>query len=282
MSVFGAGGTSGLALGPVVVLATISAHGIAATPWLMLPGIVLAPVLYVVRGTRGGARTTIPRRSFDSRLLRGPVGVLSADTILLSVPAVTFTSAAPLWLVAEQGVARDAAVIGWTLAAYNVAAAVGGIVAGALSARIRRHALVAGTMLAALAPLYAVFWLAPGTVPYFLAVVLAGGLVHAGLPVLVVSAQDLAPHAVATASGMIGGFAVGMGGMLYIGVGRLQELIGLTAAMSVSYLALIPGALLAMVVLARHRPATGQTAARTGCACPPPCACGPCPALLAA
>ncbi len=57
----------------------------------------------------------------------------------------------------------------------------------------------------------------------------------------------------ATASGMLMGFTWGTAGVLYIGIGRLQESIGLTGAMSLSYLMMIPGAALAFYVLKKYR-----------------------------
>ncbi len=44
-----------------------------------------------------------------------------------------------------------------------------------------------------------------------------------------------------------------MAGLLYIGIGKLQEVVGLAPAMALSYLGLIPAALLALYVLGRHR-----------------------------
>jgi FSR family fosmidomycin resistance protein-like MFS transporter len=135
-------------------------------------------------------------------------------------------------------------------------------------------------MLLAPLPLLVSFRLEPGTVPFFLAVALAGGLTNAGMPLLLVTAQDLAPRAVGAASGMLMGFSTGTAGLLYVGVGRLQESIGLTPAMGLSYLALIPGALVAFAVLTRHRGIAGGTAApialpACGCAAGvgAPCAC---------
>ena len=185
----------------------------------------------------------------------------------------------PLWLVQARGLAYDSALIGWTLASFSLAAAVGGVIAGVLSARFSRRWLVAGSMILAPLPSWVLFRLEPGTAPYFLVVMAAGALLHAGSPVLVVSAQDLAPHAVAAASGMLMGFAAGTAGVLYIGVGHLQELIGLAPAMSLIYLLPIPGALLAFHVLGKaSRIGTQQTAtaeeARAICLCAPCVAAG--------
>jgi MFS transporter, FSR family, fosmidomycin resistance protein len=55
----------------------------------------------------------------------------------------------------------------------------------------------------------------------------AGALVNAGLPLMVVAAQDLAPHAMGAASGLLMGFTWGTAGLLYVGIGALQELAGI-------------------------------------------------------
>jgi MFS family permease len=41
VGVFGAGGTVGVALGPLIVLAVVAGAGPAATPWLMIPGLLV-------------------------------------------------------------------------------------------------------------------------------------------------------------------------------------------------------------------------------------------------
>lgn len=89
-------------------------------------------------------------------------------------------------------------------------------------------------------------------------------------PLLIVSAQDLAPQAVATASGMLMGLTVGVAGVLYVGIGRLQEAIGLAPAMGLSYLTLAPAAALAFTVLTRYRAALDPSSAGFAI---PPCAC---------
>jgi hypothetical protein len=127
-------------------------------------------------------------------------------------------------------------------------------------------------------PLWALLALEPGTPPFFLAVALAGALVNAGMPLLLVSAQDLAPRAVGAASGLLMGFATGSAGLLYIAIGRLQEVVGLTAAMGLSYATLLPGALLAFLVLTRHGAGGKRATALPPCACAvvagSPAACG--------
>lgn len=263
VSLFSAGGTLGLALGPVLVLTVIATRGLDFAAWLMVPGVVLGGLLYFIVPPKRSQPQTRRPRLVDTDLLSGPVGLLCLTGVFSSIAVVTFSSAIPLWLVADGGVARDDPLIGWTLGAFSLSAALGGITAGLLSAFMSRRALIGGSMLLALVPLLSLFALEPGTPSFFLAVMLAGMLVNAGLPLLLVSAQDPAPHAVATASGMLMGFTSGTAGLLYVGVGRLQEVIGLAPAMSLSYLMLIPGAVVAFAVLTKYPAPTGGGAERT-------------------
>lgn len=272
VSLMGAGGTAGLAAGPVVVLLVVSAWGLGATPWLMAPGVALGALLLVSRRRAVARSPAAFRPRHLPKLLAGPVGLLTVAAVLSAIPSITFTSAIPLWLVNERGVASDAALLGWTLAAYNVAAAAGGIAAAAASTRITRRRLVAGTMLAALVPLFAVFTTQPGTPAYFATVVLAGGLAHAALPLMIITVQDLAAYALATASGLMG-FALGVAGVLYAGVGQLQELLGLIPATSLAYLTMLPAAAVALVVLRRHPAVAGVT---DGVSMSAQCRCSPC------
>lgn len=255
VSLYSAGGTIGMALGPVIILVLVSSLGLSFTPWLMAPAILVGIMIYFVVPVQ--EPVTFSRSTgIDLRLLLGPVGLLSLTGILSSIAVVTFTNAVPLWLVQAHHLAYDNRLIGWTLAAFSLSAAGGGIAAGAVSRYLNSRLIITGSLLLALLPLTAIFFLEPGSVPFFLAVVLAGALLNAGLPLMIVTAQDLVPQSAAAASGMLMGFSGGMAGVIYIGIGRLQELVGLAPAMGLSYLALLPAALLAFYVLKKYGSAT--------------------------
>lgn len=69
---------------------------------------------------------------------------------------------------------------------------------------------------------------------------------------MVVIAQDLAPRSPAAAAGMVLGVTVGVAGAIYIGLGRLQEILGLTAGMTTGFALVLPAAIIALTVLLRH------------------------------
>lgn len=251
VSLFSAGGMLGLALGPVIVLLLSASLGMEFTPWLMVPGILLGLVIQLVAPRQERHEHPARVKLFDRRLFLGPVGLLTVAGTLMAVAFVSFTAAVPLWLVAQRGLATDAPLIGFTLTTFYVTAALGGVFAGWLGRFVARRRIILATMLLAPAPLLAVFALAPGGAAYYAAVALSGALVNAAFPLLIVSAQDLAPESEATASGMLGGLTGGAAGVLYIGVGALQQQLGLQTAMTLSYFTLVPAALLAYLVLRR-------------------------------
>ncbi|MCA9836859.1 MAG: MFS transporter [Trueperaceae bacterium] len=252
MGFFISGGSLGSALMPIVALAIIRNYGTQYVPYLALIGIVIGSLLFVLSPEQTVARGANRPKIFDRDLFFGPVGLLSVVGIMRAITFIGFTNAIPLWLVNIKGFAPDAQIIGWTLATYSISSSIGVMGAGALEHILGRRLLIAGSMLLALPALLVLFLIPPGSVLYFLLVALIGILTNASVPLLVVSAQDLAPHAVATASGMLMGFTWGIAGVLYIGFGALQETIGLTSAMIVSYLFLLPAAFLALWVLRKQ------------------------------
>jgi FSR family fosmidomycin resistance protein-like MFS transporter len=268
VGLFSAGGTLGIAVGPIIIMILLTNFGLSSTPWLMIPGILLGSLMFFLApGEQTGGKRT--EKFFDLRLFTGPVGWLALTGILSNLAFVTFTSAMPLWLVNDHNLPSDSTLIGWTLSAFSLSAAAGGIAGGLISNRVGVKRLIVISTLLALVPLFGLFSLEPGSVSYFGAVILAGALVNAGMPLLIVSAQDLSPANKATASGMLMGFAAGAAGLIYVGIGRLQETIGLIPAMQVGYLALIGAAVLALFTLKSRKPVEETPVDHLSCLCSP-------------
>ena len=257
VGLFAAGGAVGTAIMPVVALAVMRSYGPAYVPLLALVGVTLAIALFVLSPVQARARGATRPKVFDIALFRGPVGTLAFAGILRATAFVSFANAMPLYLVNVRGFATDAPLIGYTLATYSFAAAAAGLLAGALEARFGRVRLIVVSMLLAVPVLMATLGATPGSLPFFVLVALSGLLTNASVPLLVVSAQDLAPHAVGSASGMLMGFTWGMAGVAYFGFGALQEAVGITPALVASFMFLVPAAALAGSVLTRHRARLG-------------------------
>jgi FSR family fosmidomycin resistance protein-like MFS transporter len=252
VALFTAGGMVGFAAGPILILYLVSHFGTDATPWLMIPGVLLSVAVFFAlpQWEPHGRR---PLRSlFDFSLVRGPVGLLALGGSFASVAFVTFTSSLPLWIVEEHGYESDDPLIGWILGAFALAAGVGALLGGLLAPRIGRRVTVVGSLALTAVPLLALLALDPGTPVFFAAAATAGILIYVSSPVKVVVAQELAPGAPAAAAGMILGTTAAVAGAIYIALGRIQELVGLGPGIAVGFAMVIPAALIALVVFARH------------------------------
>lgn len=269
VGLFSAGGTLGIAIGPIIIMVLLANLGLSFTPWLMIPGILFGILMFIITPDDVQPPEDISSRLIDLTLLTGPVGVLAGIGILGNVAFVTFTSAMPLWLVHAHGLPSNSPLIGWTLSVFSLAAALGGIAGGIISNWLGARRLIVGSLLLALLPLYSIFFLAPESPPYFILVILAGALVNAGMPMLIVNAQDLAPKAAATASGMLMGLSAGVAGLVYVGIGWLQEVVGLTPAMAVGYLALIAAAALATRAIRPRQANEVAPLEKASCLCSP-------------
>lgn len=255
VGMFTAGGMLGFAAGPVLILALVAAWGIQATPWLMLPGVALALLFMVVAPQWEPHEKRGWRAMPELRLLAGPVGGLVLASALVMLAFLAVTSSLPLWLVAEKGLPTDAATIGWSLAAFALGASAGSLGGGWFAERLPRAPFAAVSLALAAGVLLTLPALVAESAIFYAAAVIAGALLYASNPLMIVAAQELAPESPATAAGMVLGVASALAAALYVGVGFLQEAYGLAAGMTAAFLSLLPASALAAIFLARRTPA---------------------------
>src|SRR5690554_2214926 len=116
VGLFSAGGTVGLAIGPVVIGSLLINGWLSWSPLLMIPGLVLGLLMLLLippqKQRSGGPRPRI----FDLELFKGPVGALTIAGTLRSISWVAFNNSWPLFLVNVRGLGNDSPVIFWSLA----------------------------------------------------------------------------------------------------------------------------------------------------------------------
>ncbi len=249
VGLFTAGGMAGVAAGPVLVLFLVSRWGTDVTPWLMIPGFVLALGVLTLLPVWEPHSTGHLRRVFDRRLLAsGPIVQLTAAAVLISLVFITVTSAVPLWLVADRGLGTDAPLLGWALGVFSLTAGLGAVAGGAIGARLGYGRTTALSLTAAVPALIAVLLVPPGAWTLVAAAV-AGVLVYASQPLLIVAAQNYAPQAPAAAAGIVIGIGHALAGLLYVGLGALQGVFGLAPTMAATFALLVPAAGIAIRAL---------------------------------
>ena len=249
VGLFTAGGMAGFAAGPILILYVISRYGSGATPWLMLPGLLLALGVIVLLPKFEPHNTGRLTRAFDRSIFTSTIGGLTAAASLMSLAFITFTSAVPLWLVDAHGLPTDAPLLGGTLGLFSLGAGLGAVAGGAVGARFGYARTTALSLLAAVPALTAVLVVPPGVTTLALAGT-AGALIYAGQPLLIVAAQLTAPHNPTAAAGLVLGVGSATAGLAYVGVGALEGWIGLAPAMTLVFALLVPAAVIAYRALA--------------------------------
>jgi len=250
MSVFSAGGTIGVAVGPALIAALVGRFGLGVTPVLLLPawglvGLLIWRMPQVARGVRE-ARLKLYTHPEAPQLARlWTIAVLREFT---GMSYMSFLSV--LW------VGRGASVTlgGLSLTVFALSGALGGLLGGRLSDRLGRRRVIVGALLSAIPFLY-LFLITNGPLSMvFLA--LGGMLLLASNPVSVVLAQELFPEHRGVVSGLVMGFAWGVGALLITLVGYLGDVLGLETALGIVTALLLPAAAVASRL--RERPASGR------------------------
>lgn len=235
-SIFSAGGTGGMALGPV-----FAGVGLTHLPWFALIGAVIAAVTFMV--TPSGKQQA--RRSSMAEyvgIFRGPIVWLWGMAVLRSLASSGYNAMLPFMLLARGFGQKE---VGITLAVYAVASAIGGILGGRYSDRYGRTPVLRAAILSTI-PFFAILIMSSPANPWFYPLTfLVGAAVNASIPVGVVTAQEYAPSHVAVASSIMMGFSWGVAGLLVFLVGALADVTSPTTAALASLSLLIPSALIA-------------------------------------
>ncbi len=241
-SIFSAGGTAGMALGPV-----FAGVGLHALPVFAPIGVLVAVVSYVITpGDRPvGRRPALPEYlgvfrgtpGFEGAMVR-----LWGMAVLRSLASMGYGAMLPFIMLDRGYGARETAV---TLAIFAVASAVGGIVGGRISDRIGRIPVLRSATLATI-PLFALLiYSSPANWWFYPLTFVVAALVNASIPVGVVTAQEYAPGHVAVASSIMMGFSWGVAGLLTFVVGLLADATTPATAALISLALMVPSALLA-------------------------------------
>lgn len=235
-SLFSAGGTGGMALGPV-----FAGVGLTHLPWFALIGAVIAAVTFAVTpsGKAVGRRVSLAEYA---GIFRGPLVGLWAMAVLRSLASMGYNAMLPFILLGRGFGARE---VGVTLAVYAVASALGGIVGGRASDRYGRVPVLRAAILTTIPPFALLILSSPANWWFYPLTFVVGAAVNASVPVGVVAAQEYAPGHVAVASSIMMGFSWGFAGLLIFVVGALADVTTPTTAALVSLTLLIPSALIA-------------------------------------
>lgn len=277
------GGNLGVALGPLVGGELALQFGTRGTALMFIPGAAFAACLWLLVprwtsrfGTGGTSRTAgegVQRASAGVAGVEIPavarlpwrarawaLGLLVALVAVRSTVSSSLTSFIPLYYVRVAGAGEGMA--SRVLAGMLLTGAVATLAGGYLADRFGRVRVLVLSLLA-MPPLLLAFLAAPPGGVLAIALLWSGGaMITASFSITVVLAQELWFERRALASGVIVGFAFGLGGLLVPAVGRIGDAYGLVAALRfVAGLPLLAIGLTVPLGLLLHR-ASGRGAIR--------------------
>lgn len=239
MAFFSAGGTLGGALAPLLIVTVVGVFGIGSTPWLLLPGLLL--LLWVAISLRRNLPTrervtTVEKQAIVSR----PLLLLWSVIVLRSMAAISFANFLAV-LVAQRG--GSTFIGGAAISVFLFSGALGGFVAGNLSDRLGRKAVILVTLVLATPSLLLFFLYGPQSFS-LVVIAIAGLFIFSSTPVGVVAAQELLPGKTGLVSGLVMGLAWGVGGLVLTPIGWLADHFSLVSVLTgVAFLPLLAGGL---------------------------------------
>jgi MFS transporter, FSR family, fosmidomycin resistance protein len=227
MAWFSIGGNLGFALGPVTATAVIAALGLRGGLLLALPCLVVAAA--ILAGS-SYLRGFVPARSAaqalagndDARAMKLLLGVIA----LRSVAWFGLITFVPLW---EVSLGHSKAHGNHLLALMLFTGGIGTLLFGPLADRVGLRAVLLGSVVAT-GPLMLVF-LVVGGIPGGIALALVGVCVVGTFGVTMVMGQEYMPRHIGTASGLVIGLSVGLGGVAAVGLGKLADATSLRTAL---------------------------------------------------
>jgi FSR family fosmidomycin resistance protein-like MFS transporter len=243
MGLYSVGGNAGFVVGPVVVTAGVAVFGLRGTLLVAVIPALSALLLWSVRPrlvAAAEADRAGPRDGAMGADDWGAFALLSAMVVARTAVGYGLLAFVPIWFVRHLHASTGAGNAALTL--LLAAGAAGTLLGGRLADRYGARPVVVGGM-AALFPLIALLPLA-GEAAAFPLCAAVGLALDANFGITVVLAQRLLPSRPGAASGIVLGFAFGLGGAVAAGLGVVADRSGLTAVMA----ALAGVALLAFVL----------------------------------
>ena len=248
MSLYTVGGTSGWAIGPLVMAALLTLFGSGGSLALLVPGIAVAWLLlgqmrHVERAQR---RAPTSAATDDVNAARPRWGVLARVMGVVMLRSWVFLAVlqfVPIWY---DDLGYDRAFYAPLVTTIILAGAAGTLAGGALADRVGQRLVVVASIVLAI-PALLLFAAFPGGLA-FVAGALFGALNDASLSVTLVVAQRLLPGRIGMASGIILGLGFIAGGVGVPITGALADAFGIRTALMLLGSLSACGALLALTV----------------------------------
>ncbi|HEU4370806.1 MAG TPA: MFS transporter [Methylomirabilota bacterium] len=255
LSWFSLGGNAGIAVGPALAAFLLASLGTGGTLGLVVPSLLVGSLLLAALPmlNREAARPRAAARGRGEGVnMPGAMALLILVVTVRAWTTLGFTTFVPFYYV--DTLKADPRLVGAVLFVFLGAGALGTVMAGPIADRVGPRTFMKWVLLVAL-PFGALFLLSGGFVA-FVMLGLFGAVLTSSFSVSVVLGQAYLPRHAGMASGLIVGFAIGLGGAGVTALGWVADRWSVPTALWIS--ALMP---LVAFVLTRFLPAPRDAAA---------------------
>jgi FSR family fosmidomycin resistance protein-like MFS transporter len=227
MSVWMIGGTSGMAIGPLIVTVVVSIFGLTGTVYTIVLAMVIT--IFLVRL----APAPSLRNADDAYSLRthlfpkmGSLVLLWLLVVIRSATGMSFLNFLSVLLI-QKGF--PLLTSGFAVSLYTGGGALGGFIGGTLSDYVGRKKVILASFL--LSPVVLLLFLKSQGILSLVLLIIGGIFMWGTTPVLIVAAQEIAPESRTLVSSMMMGLGWGVGAILVTVTGLLGDTIGLERAL---------------------------------------------------
>jgi FSR family fosmidomycin resistance protein-like MFS transporter len=255
LSWFSLGGNVGIAVGPALATFLIAGLGTEGTLGLFVPSLLVGLLLLasLPMFAREAARPRAAARGRGEGVnMPGAMALLILVVTVRAWTSLGFSTCVPFYYL--DTLKADPRLVGVVLFVFLGAGALGTVIAGPIADRVGPRRFMQWVLLAAL-PFGVLFLLSGGPLA-FVMLALFGAVLTSSFSVSVVLGQAYLPRHAGMASGLIVGFAIGLGGAGVTALGWVADRWSVPAALWIS--ALMP---LAAFALTRLLPAPRDVAA---------------------
>jgi len=248
LSWFSLGGNIGIAVGPPLMTFLVTGYGVDGTLGMLIPSVLVGTLLLTTLPffTREMESTRTVRARVEGTTMPGAMALLILVVTVRAWTSLGFTTFVPFYYT--DTLHADPRLVGLLLFVFLGSGALGTVVAGPIADRVGPREFMTWVPLIALP--FGVLFLVTGGPLAFVMLGLFGAVLTSSFSVSVVLAQAYLPRHAGMASGLIVGFAIGLGGAGVTALGWAADRWGVPTALWIS--ALMP---LAAFVLTRLLPA---------------------------
>lgn len=251
MSIFSVGGNLGFGLGPILAAFAYGIWGLTGMTLFLLPvSLTVLLLFYMLPHYQRASlvskeQTGLKAEASAQKTVWGPLTTLVALIAVRSWVHLGLATFIPLYVVdvLHQSKDQGASLLG----IFLIAGAVGTLLGGQLADRFGAYKVVFMSMILT-APL---LWLIPHSQGLLLEIVLflTGAILVSTFSPTIVLGQQMAPNRIGLVSGLMIGFAMGMGGIGATVLGKAADHIGILAILQGLFILPLLGAALTLLLV---------------------------------